>query len=125
MSGRIFTLKNDCREACSVFFVSEMCCRQVSVPFFTVKILRRQVSGYFFDGNQPRRVFLASSRALTTRFQRSDVFNLELHFATLMRILLQCVTDVERTLCLNVARLGTLTEGNAIHDVATFVINEF
>ena len=38
MSGRIFTLKNDCREACSVFFVSEMCCRQVSVPFFTVKI---------------------------------------------------------------------------------------
>ena len=57
MSGRIFTLKNDCREACSVFFVSEMCCRQVSVPFFTVKILRRQVLGFFFDGNQPRRVF--------------------------------------------------------------------
>lgn len=59
MSGRIFTLKNDCREAWSVFFVPEMCCRKVSVPFFTVKILRRQVSGYFFDGNQPRRVFFS------------------------------------------------------------------
>ena len=59
------------------------------------------------------------------RLIRFNIFNLQLHFSTFVGVFFNGIANVERTLGLDVADVGALPEGNAVHDVVRFVIHQF
>ena len=56
---------------------------------------------------------------------RLYIFNLQLYFSPFVGVFLNGVTDVERTLGLDVAHVRTLPESNAVHYIVRFVVHQF
>ena len=54
-----------------------------------------------------------------------DIVNLQLHLAALVGILLNRIANIESTFGFNIARLRTLSEGNAIHYIVALVVHQF
>lgn len=55
---------------------------------------------------------------------RPDVLYLELHLAMLASVLLHTIHNVKRLFRLDVTRLRTLSEGNAIHHIVRLAIHQ-
>ena len=54
-----------------------------------------------------------------------NIVNLQLYFATFVRVFFDCVADVEGAFRLNIASLWTLAKGYAIHYIVALIVNQF
>ena len=58
-------------------------------------------------------------------FAGTNVLNLQLHFAAFVTIFFDGIANVEGAARLDVARLRTLSEGYAVHNVVRLVVHQF
>ena len=56
---------------------------------------------------------------------RADILDLHLHIAALVGVFFDGIADIKGTFRFNVARLRTLSEGDAVHYLTRFIIDEF